>query len=490
MNAFHGYGHNRLCQLGEHPLYIDGFGLEDLETCERVFSSSNHVASLVRHASHFHYSQFLDLFFQSWDEDKYAALSTFLYNNMIQAQDLIDSLEPIVSEYKRLHNLTTSTIEGWRLEEKAFLETLKAEPTAEVLAMDYVEALQELQQTEAASNLSRVELEAGIVMFTPEDLQNASQADIVKANTKKRKAHADHKAAINNVASLERLLHVEVRWSPESDAYKAALDNILQRTYNRALDRLQYLMLQRLLELSKTHAVGTGYKMREAIGKNIKARSKAIGTAVKNYNDAALALEPPAPPVDFAKLMDWTELQEFDLLRVSRRGDVRDREWAQPTNRAIAVKHYKVKRAYEEQQRCLVEIRRLVTAIRDEDADLTRRHAELVRTDHALAYEVGILRRRRAAVNAQHIHRLTSLAQEPGMSAVRASLVPGVREGTATPPAPAASSASTPSTSDSTAAAAPLATRNEDLEAEESGDDLDDEQAEQVGAMQDFFGQL
>ncbi|EJD38508.1 hypothetical protein AURDEDRAFT_22745, partial [Auricularia subglabra TFB-10046 SS5] len=62
MNSFHGYGHNRLCQVTEHPLYIDGFGLEDLETCERVFGRSNHVAGGVRHASHFHYLQFIDLF--------------------------------------------------------------------------------------------------------------------------------------------------------------------------------------------------------------------------------------------------------------------------------------------------------------------------------------------------------------------------------------------------------------------------------------------
>ncbi|EJD39879.1 hypothetical protein AURDEDRAFT_29248, partial [Auricularia subglabra TFB-10046 SS5] len=62
MNAFHGYGHNRLCQVTNHPLYILGFGLEELETCERFFSASNHVAALVRHASHFHYLQFIDLF--------------------------------------------------------------------------------------------------------------------------------------------------------------------------------------------------------------------------------------------------------------------------------------------------------------------------------------------------------------------------------------------------------------------------------------------
>lgn len=75
LNSFHGYGHNRLCQILKHPLFQLGFGLEDLETCERFFSAFNAVAPLVRHASHYHYQQFIDLFLQQWDEDKYSDIS-------------------------------------------------------------------------------------------------------------------------------------------------------------------------------------------------------------------------------------------------------------------------------------------------------------------------------------------------------------------------------------------------------------------------------
>ncbi|KAF7330598.1 hypothetical protein MSAN_02460000 [Mycena sanguinolenta] len=32
--AFHGHAHNRACQLGWHPLYVDSVGLEDFEECE------------------------------------------------------------------------------------------------------------------------------------------------------------------------------------------------------------------------------------------------------------------------------------------------------------------------------------------------------------------------------------------------------------------------------------------------------------------------
>lgn len=75
VNAFHGWAHNRMCQLTYHPLFRPGSGLEDFETMERCFSASNDVAPLVRYASRYHYLQAFDLHFQQWDQDRYAALS-------------------------------------------------------------------------------------------------------------------------------------------------------------------------------------------------------------------------------------------------------------------------------------------------------------------------------------------------------------------------------------------------------------------------------
>jgi len=84
VNAFHGHAHNRMCQLQYHPLYLPGTGLKDFETCERVFSSSNATAVLIRHASHFHYVQSLELHFNQWDADKYAELSMSLLFRLVQ----------------------------------------------------------------------------------------------------------------------------------------------------------------------------------------------------------------------------------------------------------------------------------------------------------------------------------------------------------------------------------------------------------------------
>jgi hypothetical protein len=83
VDAFHGHAHNRLCQLLNHPLFLKGFGLEDLATCERVFAGTNPATRLVRHASYFHWLQFLDLQMDQWDKDKYLELSKPFFYSLI-----------------------------------------------------------------------------------------------------------------------------------------------------------------------------------------------------------------------------------------------------------------------------------------------------------------------------------------------------------------------------------------------------------------------
>ena len=80
VNAFHGHAHKRLCQLSHHPLYLRGVGLEDLETCERVFSALNAATQLIHHASFYHWLQYLDLHFNQWDQDRYQDLSTTFFS--------------------------------------------------------------------------------------------------------------------------------------------------------------------------------------------------------------------------------------------------------------------------------------------------------------------------------------------------------------------------------------------------------------------------
>jgi hypothetical protein len=74
--AFHGHAHNRACQFGWHPLYVEGVGMEDFEECERTFSKLNHLASTTRLATAFHQQQQIDEHFQFHDQDKHAASGT------------------------------------------------------------------------------------------------------------------------------------------------------------------------------------------------------------------------------------------------------------------------------------------------------------------------------------------------------------------------------------------------------------------------------
>ena len=75
VNSFHGHAHCRKCQLEWHPTYVAGTGLEDFETCERVFSESNRVAATTRHASTFHRRQAIVRHFERWNHDKYSEMS-------------------------------------------------------------------------------------------------------------------------------------------------------------------------------------------------------------------------------------------------------------------------------------------------------------------------------------------------------------------------------------------------------------------------------
>lgn len=70
--SFHGYAHNRACQLDWHPLYIDGTGLEDFEECERTFSRTNELACVTRLATPYHWHQEINQYLMFHDFDKYA----------------------------------------------------------------------------------------------------------------------------------------------------------------------------------------------------------------------------------------------------------------------------------------------------------------------------------------------------------------------------------------------------------------------------------
>ena len=148
VNAFHGYSHNYKCQCKNHPNNITGIGLEDLETLERVFSSSNALAAVTRYASAFWRRLYIEMHFSQWDEDKYSNLATMLRNNYHQALDIIKKDGHAVEQAKISMGITDEDLDLWKTEREEYFQTLGQEPESKVHAIAYVELLQKLRELE------------------------------------------------------------------------------------------------------------------------------------------------------------------------------------------------------------------------------------------------------------------------------------------------------------------------------------------------------
>ncbi|KIJ52904.1 hypothetical protein M422DRAFT_155675, partial [Sphaerobolus stellatus SS14] len=143
--AFHGYAHNHPCQLSYHIQMTEGFGLEDAETCERVFSGSNKVARLTRHCTPFHRHQFIDMYFQQWDFAKYESLGMFLHQNYIQALEILEEMPAEINMLTGGRMIADAHYVKWLDEERLYLESKQKEPELETFKIDYVELLQKYE---------------------------------------------------------------------------------------------------------------------------------------------------------------------------------------------------------------------------------------------------------------------------------------------------------------------------------------------------------
>lgn len=98
------------------------------------------------------------------------------------------------------------------------------------------------------------------MVLRPEDIAQLGLQAITKRINKQSDAHKKYMGHSNTVRALEKALRVpeDGRWTPDSAPYRATVEKITRRDYMRAVDRLEFLMLQRMFELNKTHSYGTG----------------------------------------------------------------------------------------------------------------------------------------------------------------------------------------------------------------------------------------
>ncbi|KZP06663.1 hypothetical protein FIBSPDRAFT_764032 [Athelia psychrophila] len=416
VDAFHGHAHNRLCQLSNLTTYVEGLGLEALGVCEQAFSKSNALAGSTRSMGTFHRRQAIAVYFRDMDDfEHYYTMTTYIHTMYKKALDILEKNPDALEISKAALGITgTSPFEGWRLEETEYLQGLQKEPPQETLYMEYYQRLNHLSHCDALVNAVR---NVGFHITDPtlRDTTNTIE-------TRRRHAIENHQTAAMHVHDLELRMGIQIRWTVDSVEYAETGRMVTMRSYQHALDVLEGLVVARLFELTSMNRAGMGYKQRKHIGKALQARSAAIKAALGRYNAAALALNPPRDTLNIEQVIEYAFLADFDLLRDTRQ-DVRERPWSTAMGRIAMDQYFKLKRAPEEITRCNIEIARIVTQLRDEEAFL-RHHEERLRpTNPVLAYQIAVHRNVRGRFTAHHHQRLALIAKLPGFSG---SLEPGI----------------------------------------------------------------
>ncbi|KAG1773750.1 hypothetical protein EV702DRAFT_1200889 [Suillus placidus] len=336
-------------------------------------------ARFIRH-------QVIEQHFAFWNDDKYAALSNFLWNH-----------------YPEL-DITNDDFPRYILQERAYLDSLKQLPTRDQICMRYVEALDELAERKTCWDSAREFANNALTGIATGSLEQINEA-LAQARIRVDSSYAKLQHAEMLVAHVEHQLAVEGWWEIGGDEYNRFKMEACLGKYCTALDDLECLIVMRLFELSKLSLSGTGYKLCQQIGKALQWRSEAIRNAINCYNVQAVALNPPCPKIS------WKDIADYSFLG--------DEDWAKPAHREATTKYFKLCRAHEELMRLNVEIRRLRTAIHAEQVQTTAVIEDLRLSDLKLAEELQRQWCSRAAINAVHLHRLDHIECLAGFSGVR-----------------------------------------------------------------------
>lgn len=79
-----------------------------------------------------------------------------------------------------------------------------------------------------------------------------------KLETERRYALELRESCLKEIIAIEVNMGIEKRWDPSSPEYLETLGYLSTRTYQRALEELQRLVIQRLFELHKMNISATG----------------------------------------------------------------------------------------------------------------------------------------------------------------------------------------------------------------------------------------
>ena len=87
---------------------------------------------------------------------------------------------------------------------------------------------------------------------------SAEQSRTQKLETQRRYAAEKVDILLREVNAMEVKLNINRRWTVTSPEYISTIKYVQERKYQRALDRLQRLVVQRLFELHRLNLSGIG----------------------------------------------------------------------------------------------------------------------------------------------------------------------------------------------------------------------------------------
>ncbi|KAJ6632028.1 hypothetical protein B0H10DRAFT_2159559 [Mycena sp. CBHHK59/15] len=406
--AFHSHAHNQECQIGWHPLYVEGVGLEDFEECEHTFAKSNNRVSITRLSSPFHRQQQIDEHFYFHDLDKHASSGNFIFQNYRQALEKISANTQLLEDLEQTLNTCAADYEKYLNDEKEYFLSRKSEPP---------EVAETVEEECDKAKIEHQNLDYNIVF------NGYKRPQITLVNCRYRSTHEHLLLVEEEVCDYEEEHQITERWMPGSNEYEEALILLSERSYKLALDRLESLVVKRLFELTKLGMSGVGYKLQEKISNALRTRAEAIRTALHKYNIAAGQLNPPRAHLTWTSIIETVSLAAFDLLRDTQT-DIRKLPWAQPANHEAMVLYFGIKRAKQEIRRLNVEIVRLISFMVDEHVDYVRAIRNHVMVAPDLAHELSQQWRQRTQINEYIVFMLIKTSRLAGFSG---SLFPGNR---------------------------------------------------------------
>ncbi|VDB91469.1 unnamed protein product [Peniophora sp. CBMAI 1063] len=404
VDAFHCWAHKRTCQLNYHPIYKPELGIEDLSISERIFSVLNACARITRNMSNYRWKQAMDMHIRQSNEDRYAASGNFLLQNVKQSLGIIFENTAAVAKFMREVPVTEDQLRSWIDKERVFLrDATKKEPELTTLHVEYVKTLEklwanELKEKEAAAKAADTTLGAYDRRSAPRELARAQQAV---------------NRTLTSLHHWEDVLKISPgqSWTPESELYKETAIYMARKEFVRAAEAVRGLVIARMMEMEKLHAIGLGYKLRNHVSASLGRRSKALKNAIDSYNK--LAPKYKAPRVEYEDVVKMTDIAAFDRI-IAGTQDLEAEAWAKAEHHEAANKWWKLEGARVELKRCYVEIWRLHHWVDSEDRDMADAINRLQLTDAPLAAYLDRIRHRRAAINDGIRKRLEEIYKIPG----------------------------------------------------------------------------